>query len=491
MKMKFQCELLTDVILNTKSASEGNNETLDFIPGNNFLGIVANALYKSSDTHTLNLFHNGKVRFGDAHPAMKNGDSIERSFKIPLVMFHPKLVGPDKECYISYYHSDKNDADDKQLKQCRNGFYALVNDKLNQLETRKAFAIKSSYDRDARRSKDQAMFGYEALVKGSVFCFDVESDDEVLLNEVSSVLVGNDGIGSIQHLGRSRTAQYGEIRITASTFSEIESRGPIGNYVTVYADGRLIFLDENGLPTFQPSSEQLGLPKDMAIDWDKCQIRTFQYSPWNSKRQSFDADRCGIEKGSVFVIKKSDFPTNFKWESRYVGSYNNEGFGKVIYNPLFLDISDTTQNGEAKYLTCKNEKINNDQPDNHSAIIQNEDSALVKCLKYRYNTDLFDRKTTERVNYFVSAAKRSEIYKDISASQWGSIRAYAYSCTSKDDLINKLFDRPNGYLVHGIAQSSWDKQRRREILKTFIEGLDEETTIDTVVNLSSEMQKLS
>ena len=43
--LKFKCTLLTDVILNQKSTSEGANQTLDFIPGNVFLGIAAGKLY--------------------------------------------------------------------------------------------------------------------------------------------------------------------------------------------------------------------------------------------------------------------------------------------------------------------------------------------------------------------------------------------------------------------------------------------------------------
>lgn len=43
--LQYRCTLCTDVILNVKSATEGNNQTLDFIPGNNFLGIVAGELY--------------------------------------------------------------------------------------------------------------------------------------------------------------------------------------------------------------------------------------------------------------------------------------------------------------------------------------------------------------------------------------------------------------------------------------------------------------
>ena len=44
-KMKFKCTLLSDVILSQNSSTEGNQYSLDFIPGNNFLGIASALLY--------------------------------------------------------------------------------------------------------------------------------------------------------------------------------------------------------------------------------------------------------------------------------------------------------------------------------------------------------------------------------------------------------------------------------------------------------------
>ena len=69
--LQFKCHLHSDVIINQKAATVGNQSSLDFIPGSNFLGISASELYNkySSDPYTTwLLFHSGKVRFGDAHP---------------------------------------------------------------------------------------------------------------------------------------------------------------------------------------------------------------------------------------------------------------------------------------------------------------------------------------------------------------------------------------------------------------------------------------
>lgn len=71
-RMKFKCTLMSDLIISQTSSTEGNQKTLDFIPGNNFLGIVAGSLYdkdKLTNEQQLAIFHSGKVRFGDANPS--------------------------------------------------------------------------------------------------------------------------------------------------------------------------------------------------------------------------------------------------------------------------------------------------------------------------------------------------------------------------------------------------------------------------------------
>ena len=86
-KIQFRCELLSDIVLNDSSATKGKRRSLDFIPGNNFLGIVAAQLYEETDEAAWLIFHSGHVRFGDAHPSA-NGT---RGLRIPAAFFYPKL----------------------------------------------------------------------------------------------------------------------------------------------------------------------------------------------------------------------------------------------------------------------------------------------------------------------------------------------------------------------------------------------------------------
>lgn len=500
--LKFKCKLLSDVILNQKAASEGANNTLDFIPGSNFLGIVA-ARYDNFDDDAMEVFHSGKVRFGDAHPVCKDHEDI-RTLRIPASMYYPKLKKASEVCYIHHeYDRDKDKEGDggnpQQLKQCRQGFYAFKNSAGFKAETSTNFALKSAYDREARRSKDSQMFGYEALDKDAEFYFSVEVDTDELADKIRAALVGK------HNIGRSRTAQYGLVELEECNFDETRSRDiNADGKVTVYADGRLIFIDDNGEPTFRPTATDLGLDSG-EIDWVRSQVRTFQYAPWNGKRKTRDADRCGIEKGSVFVVsgcKAQDL------KSRYVGAYRNEGFGRVIYNPEFLDTADNASNGQAKFKLKEGEgKAKETKKPTLIPADKINNSPLLNYINRAIRDKEEDEYIRKKVNKFVEDnTDRFKKDRERFASQWGAIRTIAMQYKTYDKIWEQLFTKkkvkytergpePAAYLTHGVAKDKWSKGGRKNALEDFIKEIHEskyenDITAKALINLASEMAKI-
>lgn len=474
--LRFGCRLLSDVIINRKSATEGNNETLDFIPGNCFLGIVAGKLYDSlQDSVTKNLlFHSGKVRFGDAHPSKGN----TRGLKVPALMYYPKLGKPSEELYIHSRIEAWDEVIPKQLKQCRDGFYVFGKDQAVKVGINKSFAIKSAYNRDTRRSEDSMMFGYESLPKGLYMIFEVELDDEAVqwAEQIAEALTGT------RHIGRSRTAQYGLVDIVRlqAEGNVVTKMAEDHELVHVYADGRLIFFDSNGECTFRPTAEQLGLGQHAEIVWEKSQIRTFQYSPWNAKRQAFDVDRCGIEKGSVFVVRNA---VRQDVSSTYVGSYRNEGFGKVLYDPFFLDIKKGS-NGEALVML-----VENDDDDKKKKDLKGYSDNLLSVLRFRKEQADMEEKAYKIVNTFVGENSNRFVNDKAFASQWGKIREIAVRSCGKTELYEELFTTGTGYLQHGVAKEKWEDNGRLEALRVFVDSLDENCAKFVMINLSAEMAK--
>lgn len=496
--LQFKCVLLSDVIINTTAATQGEQTTLDFIPGNNFLGIVARKYKSMTPSQQFEIFHSGNVRFGDAHPAVEG--SLLRSLHVPATYFYPKGKNVFTDCYVFQNYSRQEDkkANGKpmQLKQCRKGYYVFNAGKAILVDTKKEFSLKSAYDREQRRALDSQMYGYEAMDKGQSFFFEVEVDNDELVPIVNEALTG------IQHIGRSRTAQYGLVEIKNYQFKNVPSTGkPIstinGDRIAVYADSRLIFLNEAGQPTFIPTAENFGLKGE--IDWDLSQVRTFQYAPWNAKRQSRDSDRCGIEKGSVFFIDSTDRPD----ASVYVGNYNNEGFGHIIFNPEFLCSSG--DNGRSLY------HIQEVQIHDYEQVRKPlKGTPLLNYIAVRQKDYMAEMEIMDAVNDFVYA--NGKLFRGATfASQWGKIRSIAMTHPTKKGIIDELFDKTEeryhnpspsdpsegyrkvntGYLSHGIAEKKWRRLGRREKLREFINNIENNEYVQkAVVNLASEMSKI-
>jgi len=69
-KIDFKVTFLSDIVLHSSSNTEGNIEVLDYITGASFLGMVAKN-YDSFE-NPFEVFHSGKVKFGEARPLFGN-----------------------------------------------------------------------------------------------------------------------------------------------------------------------------------------------------------------------------------------------------------------------------------------------------------------------------------------------------------------------------------------------------------------------------------
>ena len=207
------------------------------------------------------------------------------------------------------------------------------------------FAIKSAYNNELRRSKDEAMYGYQSLEAGMEFCFEVEFEDAKLVELVKKSLMGK------RTIGRSKTAQYGQVDISEVpnyTIGFKEEHAIESDRTYLYAESRLLFLDDNGQPVIRMDGKAYGM-EGANVDLKRSQIRTFRYSPYNFKRQSRDADRFGIEKGSVICLNRNIEEQEKAEIKKGIGLYLNEGFGKMLVNPEFLKTSEKGREGEAAF----------------------------------------------------------------------------------------------------------------------------------------------
>jgi hypothetical protein len=480
-KMKiyqYKCKLLSDLIITSSSATEGFNQSLDYIPGAKFLGIVAGQLYKEKDSlSVLDLFHNGNVRYSDAHPLVDGNVGL----KVPFKWFCPKGAKLTEKIYL---HTEKLSNEiwkEKQPKQARVGYYIPTSDKEGKwLKIDQGFSIKSAYDPKSRKSKDAQMYGYFSLKKGTEWSFTIEDLTDKYAEEIKTTIIGK------KRVGRSRSAEYGlvEIEFLSEVPKKVDETINEG-IAYIYAKSNLCFYNRYGRNTTTPDASQLMLPDGSSILWDQSQIRTRTYQTWNRKRYNRDADRMIIEKGSVFAVKLSESIGSSQIENG-IGAHQSEGFGQVLLNPSFLQ-SDTAE------LDFSITKIGLDDWGSDKAFFTvetcNNDMAVVNYLAQQkaIKKQTFD--IDERVNNFI---KTNADFTRISNSQWGIIRNYAKYAFDNDTFEKLLFSPDFGYMYRGQSEKVWRTKNRRKTLHEYLfksKDFPESHIIPFTIKLATQIAK--
>jgi hypothetical protein len=161
-------------------------------------------------------------------------------------------------------------------------------------------------------------------------------------------------------------------------------------------------------------------------------------------------------------------------ESVYIGNYKNEGFGKVIYNPAFLD---GKSDGKANYIL--EDASGNDIPQDTEATC---DTPLFKFLKKQQAEAERTQDLYRDVNTFIKNNKSRFIGEQF-ASQWGAIRNIAMIVPEEAEIPMAIL----AFLNHRVAKAKWEERGRKEALAEFMKTTD--NIRDRIINLASEMGK--
>lgn len=473
-KYQYKCTLLTDVVITSMAATEGYKESLDYIPGSKFLGIAAGKLYnEQNEQKTLDIFHNGKVKFSDA-TLMLNDEPL---LKVPFSWYHEKGESLLSKLYIHHLISGvehENLREQKvQLKQARNGYFSLTQNKFITID--QDFSLKSAHDAENRKSKDGQMFGYFSLKKGSTWAFSVVDENGIYSDEIKSVIQG------IHRIGRSRSAEYGLVEITFLREDTLSSENEFSGEIAIYAQSNLCFYNEQyGQSYALPTARQLVGTENATVLWDKCQVRSRSYKTWNRHRNNKDADRIIIVRGSVFVVKLSAGVNSVFFENG-IGAHKNEGFGVVLVNPPFL-LSENSQ------LSANLVKTKPDYKQIFAIDQGVNDIEILDSLYSRRKRNNFDYMIDQKVNAFIK--EHGKAFKGISNSQWSNLRNYGKNLPDKQSFETMVFNPDAGFLFRGQSEYEWRKNDRRDILKKQLNSLADETEyLPFVVKLSNLMAK--
>lgn len=442
MKRYYTCEFKSDIILKASTNTEGDSPNLDFIPGNAFLGMVARNYDKFKDPFYV--FHSGEVKFGDGDiliESLVDGKiALKSGYKIPLCFCNLKV---GEGYYNRLFLSDKDEQDfidsQKQLKQLREGY---INEDYFSHNFNYNYSQKSAHDEKNRRSKDEAMFGYTSFDKGLKFLFSIECSDDETLDQIEKFLLGE------QLLGKSKTAQYGRVLIEASNLNDkIDSFKPDDNLTYLYAKSRIALFDEFGNPILLRNASDLGL-KSGQIDFRNSHIKVGNYIPYNAKKISCEMMRYFIKKGSVITIRNLDKDEKIP---KYIGSFQNEGFGAILVNPKFLNVDSSNENFD---IAKNNEKLVKFK----KAQIKNTKEPQTNLIKFLSKKEREDTQFLELVDK-VEAFKNK--VKTPTNSQWSAINNFAISSKNDDEMIKNI----EKFISSGVSKKDWDGCRKDFIEK--------------------------
>lgn len=438
--LSFFLRLLSNCIISQSSATAGDHDCLDYIPGSALLGVVANRLYADlPQEQSKVLFHSGAVRFGDALPVV--GDDY--GWPVPLCWHQIK----GEDCYevgsnrkrlnpaAIFDPSRKQAEEGKQPKQLRDGHITVTG---QLIKAEKDYELKTAINAETGSAASSQLFGYQSLKAGQSFVFTITLNagvDSALVKRLEESLTGQ------VLLGRSRSAQFGEAFIEKITQQPSLAKVSSDKTLRLWLLSDLALLDDNGNPLLSPTAKALGLPEGSQWQVNQSFIRTRSYTPFNGKRQSYDLERQVISRGSVLVFSLPRPLTEEETQSlSFVGQYQAMGLGKLAVNPALLadaspvfDKAKETTTLEAKAVAEPNSLLVRVLNNKKTALNQNSKvEKQAKDLVVQIQTAL------NSAAAWLGLPKGSYPSEAPARTQWGEVRNLAVTYSKQPDQLDYL-----------------------------------------------------
>lgn len=474
-RYEFHCRLVSDLIVTSNAATEAYYSSLTYIPGAKFLGIIAQELYDMEDEKsTVDLFHSGRVQFGDAHPLIDG----KPYYPSPANYFLKKGERLSAKVYLHHNIGEKGSEKFRmeyiQLRKSKDEY--IQPDIRTHLMIVQNYRLKSAFDPISRRSKDHQMFGYFSLPASSEWYFTVEDHTGHYIEKIKELLVGK------KRVGKSKSAEYGLVDIKFHREIQQSKQETYSGRTLLYALSNLCFINPYGDTTAQPTAMQLTGSEGSTIRWEESQLSSRRYQSWNGKRNHRDMDRIIIQKGSVLVVDiDGEVSSDFFEEG--LGSYKAEGFGKVLVNPSFLPLTGIKlgysyskyEVPEALYASYE------DLPDPCA-------DEVIEVLNQRDQIKSFDQMVKSDVLKFI--AENKGLFRSVSSSQWGAMRAYAKQCLNYEAFEELVFNEAEGFIFKGVSAIQWRSggQLLKQELKTR-KKLGDQYALAFIHKLSTEITK--
>lgn len=331
-ELYFKAELLDDIVLSQRTATAGDHKSLDYIPGSAFLGAMAGKFYSAfGSDKAWDIFNSSKVCFCNAYPMMNN----KRSTPMPLSFHSEKVPSKGKENEVLNFVLNKGD-EKIQYRQNRSGYVDFNGNKLNVCSVEKTSRMRTAIDAKTGSAAKSQLYGYESINAGQIFAGKILWDDSVDSYEEFQKVIEIFKKGEILHIGRSRTASYGRVKVSLLNVSSVENKKTEGNTFSILAVSDLCLRNpKTGRAELQLLPEFLGLSSDWKLDSTRTFTRPNTVFPYNAFRRELETQKTLISKGSVFTLKSEKNLTSEEIASiseklkTGIGTYRGQGFGEI------------------------------------------------------------------------------------------------------------------------------------------------------------------
>ncbi len=339
---EYECRILCRLENNLLLPSENMNLTEEKIPGSTLLGFFAHRYISTyglenpmEDEDFVSIFTKGSVRFSFGFVSDEEGSDY---YPLPQCVQKKKNGG---EYRLFLPHKDLKILEKGAKYKALAGRYGSFSEKEVSLqEVYHIFEYHHQRDKEAMgrgQVKDESFFQYDALAKGQYFAFSLTGKG----NYLKKLLKGLD----VLHIGRSRTSQYGTLKVMNASFKEsAEAEAPASPYYLAWVETPLIL--DSHYPEGQLASPELSLFEEafnkkcpgFLVNKECHFFETEEVSGfnilWKKRKPVYHA----LSSGSYFLIEN---PSSLALpKTLLLGKKTSEGYGKMSLMPL-MKLPDT------------------------------------------------------------------------------------------------------------------------------------------------------
>ncbi len=305
--------LLDPIVLPSQAATASRMETLTYLPGATLLGIAAAKLY--GQLGEAGVFHSGAVRFEDAFPV---NDSGHLCLPAPRSLHRPKQKTLTSAPSAKDFATAEREAGHKQIR----GKDVALDGSAGFFTPKRMASMRTAIAFKTGLADEGQLYGYEALAPGQRFRARVSGPADWVA-QITEALCGE------HFIGRSKTAEFGRVRIEADSGWDLTAASAEKGerFVWFLADAWLH--DAQGLPTARPEA---GMFNAKTINWARSFVRTRRVAPYNATWNARGEERELITRGSVLTLTGCDLAPGLHVFG--MGQERGHGLAFVSADPL-------------------------------------------------------------------------------------------------------------------------------------------------------------